>query len=75
MIKTSCQIPSTLDLTAGKAYNGIVAKNIEEEAAMNEHEPITASEQTTDRDAHEIANLDAVDYMTLLMECRIIQAS
>ena len=64
-----------LDSTARKAYNDIAAKNNEEEAAMNEHETITASEQTIDQDAHEIANLDAVDYMTLLMECRIIQAS
>jgi len=53
----------------------LLPTNNEEEVAMNEHETITALEQTTDRDAHEIANLDAVDYMTLLMECRIIQAS
>ena len=46
-----------------------------EEAAMNEHETIAAPNKTTDRDEPEIANMDIVDYMTLLMECRIIQAS
>ena len=75
MIKTSCHFPPTLDLAARKAYNGIVANNSWEEAAMNEHETIAALEQTTDRDKPEIANMDPVDYMTLLMECRIIQAS
>ena len=46
-----------------------------EDTDMNEHETITALQETADRDEHEIANMDAVDYMTLLMECRIIQAS
>ena len=50
-------------------------KNRKEEAAMNEHETIAALEETPDRDNVEIANMDPVDYMTLLMECRIIQAS
>ena len=46
-----------------------------EDTAMNEHETIAALEATTDREKSEIANMDPVDYMTLLMECRIIQAS
>ncbi len=53
----------------------LLPMNSEEETAMNEHETIAALEQTTDRDKPEIANMDPVDYMTLLMECRIIQAS
>ena len=46
-----------------------------EDTDMNEHETIAALEATTDREEPEIANMDPVDYMTLLMECRIIQAS
>lgn len=42
---------------------------------MHENETAAALEDRTDRDKYEIANMDAVDYMTLLMECRIIQAS
>ena len=66
--------PPTLDFAARKGYNGIVAKNSQEGTAMNEHETITAPEQPTQNE-QEIANMDAVDYMALLMECRIIQAS
>ena len=75
MITTFCHFPPTLDLAAPEAYNGNVAKNSKEEAPMNEHEIIAALEETDDRNEHEIANMDAVDYMTMLMECRIIQAS
>ncbi len=53
----------------------LLPTNSKEEAAMNEHETIAALEVTTDREKPEIANMDPVDYMTLLMECRIIQAS
>ena len=53
----------------------LLPMNSEEETAMNEHETIAALEQTTDREEPEIANMYPVDYMTLLMECRIIQAS
>lgn len=53
----------------------VLLTNSREEAAMNEHETIAALEVTTEREEPEIANMDPVDYMTLLMECRIIQAS
>jgi hypothetical protein len=53
----------------------LLPTNSKEETAMNEHETIAAPEETTDRDQPKIANMDPVDYMALLMECRIIQAS
>ena len=53
----------------------LLPKKSKEDTAMNEHETIAALEATTDREKPEIANMDPVDYMTLLMECRIIQAS
>ena len=53
----------------------LLPKKRKEEIAMNEHETITAFEETADRDEMEVAYMDPVDYMTLLMECRIIQAS
>ena len=46
-----------------------------EDTDMNEHKTIAALEATADREEPEIANMDPVDYMMLLMECRIIQAS
>ena len=42
---------------------------------MNENETITKWEDRFDTDQHEIANMDEYDFMTLLMESRIIQAS
>lgn len=42
---------------------------------MQENEIITKWEDRFDRDVSEIANMDEYDFMTLLMESRIIQAS
>ena len=42
---------------------------------MNENETLTNWEDRFGDDAHEIANMDEFDFMTLLMESRIIQAS
>ncbi len=36
---------------------------------------VTAWEDRPTEDAPQIANMDEIDFMTLLMECRIIQAS
>jgi len=42
---------------------------------MSENEIITKWEDRFDTDQHEVANMDEYDFMTLLMESRIIQAS
>ncbi|MDO4867996.1 MAG: hypothetical protein Q4C10_15830 [Clostridia bacterium] len=42
---------------------------------MNENETTTTWEDRFTSDEREIANMDEFDFMTLLMESRIIQAS
>ena len=42
---------------------------------MNENETTTTWEDRFTGDKREIANMDEFDFMTLLMESRIIQAS
>ena len=42
---------------------------------MNNYEPTALPEKEVDIGKHDIANLDEFDYITLLMESRIIQAS
>ncbi len=36
---------------------------------------VTKWEERTTEEAPQIANMDEIDFMTMLMECRIIQAS
>lgn len=54
---------------------GVLLVNEQEEIAMSETEIITKWEDRFDTDEREIANMDEYDFMTLLMESRIIQAS
>ena len=42
---------------------------------MNNNEPTTPYEDCFDEEQSQIANMDEIDFLTLLMECRIIQAS
>lgn len=42
---------------------------------MNENESITKWEDRFSEDKEEVANMDKDDYLNLLMESRIIQAS
>lgn len=42
---------------------------------MNNNEPTTPWEDRLDEEHPQIANMDEIDFMTMLMECRIIQAS
>ena len=42
---------------------------------MNNNEPTTSWEDRFDEEQPQIANMDEIDFMTLLMESRIIQAS
>ena len=42
---------------------------------MNNNEPTTLCEDCLDGEQTQIANMDEIDYLTLLMESRIIQAS
>lgn len=54
---------------------GVLLLNEQEEIAMSETEIITKWEDRFDTDEREIANMDEYDFMTLLVESRIIQAS
>ena len=45
-----------------------------EDPSMN-NDNVTAWEDRPTEDTPQIANMDEIDFMTLLMECRIIQAS
>ena len=42
---------------------------------MNNNEPTAPWEDCLDGEQTQIANMDEIDYLTLLMESRIIQAS
>lgn len=42
---------------------------------MNNNEPTALCEDCLDGEQVQIANMDEIDYLTLLMESRIIQAS
>lgn len=42
---------------------------------MNANEPLDIKTIPDDSENHEIANMDEFDFLTLLMESRIIQAS
>lgn len=42
---------------------------------MNENDAVTQWEDRFEDEALQIANMDEIDFMTLLMESRIIQAS
>lgn len=42
---------------------------------MNANEPVDIKTTFDDSENHEIANMDEFDFLTLLMESRIIQAS
>ncbi len=45
------------------------------EAPPMSNDNLTQWEDRFNEDEHEIANMDEIDFMTMLMECRIIQAS
>lgn len=63
------------DIPPQAEYNGLVVKNAQEGIAVNENEAATKWEDRFSEEANQIANMDAYDFMTLLMESRIIQAS
>ena len=42
---------------------------------MNGNDAVTQREDRPDEESPQVANMDEIDFMTLLMESRIIQAS
>ena len=64
-----------MDIFTGIGYNNIVAKIETGGSAMNERDTATQWEDRFEEAEREIANMDEIDFFTLLMESRIIEAS
>ena len=64
-----------MDIFPEIGYNKHVAKTETGGSAMNERDTATQWENRFDEAEREIANMDEIDFVTLLLESRIIQAS
>ena len=68
-------LPSPVDFEEGFGYNRPVGIMGVGGSIMNENKTTTKLEDQASSEKREIANMDIDDFMNLLMESRIIQAS